>query len=95
MYPTIVIIIENPVRLKAIIDAEASIQKAQLEEFKNLNNQETLLNDVEHMRWVHLLPQFTAAQKKKMMESRREQMDRRGRMDTPSKNTHHAKANKT
>ena len=71
-------------RLKAIIDAKARVQEAQLEEFKKLNDQQTLLNDVDYMRWVYLHPHFSSI-KKNMIETRREQIDRRERVDTTSK----------
>ena len=72
-------------RLKEKQGAEAAIQEAQLLEFQTLDAKEGLLNDVDYMRWVYLHPHFTVAQKKIMLESRREQIERRGRMDTPSK----------
>ena len=67
---------------------EARVQQAQHEEFEKLNQQQTLLNinDVDYMRWIHLHPDFTASQKRLLIENRCEQMEIKGKSGYTIKN---------
>ena len=73
---------------------QALIKRERQEEFKRLNSQTIPFSDVDYMRWVHLHPTLTEAQKAKRIKDKQKEIKEREKAEQET-NQQGARASKT